>query len=74
MEGITNILKSSRSVSLVIEIWKESEVHVISNFLADFGVEKVGNISGSNYVFEREFSFQGSEMNHYYFDSLGYGL
>ena len=65
LSGITNILKSSRSVSLVIEIWKQSEVRAITNFLADFGVEKVGNLSGSNYVFEREFSFQGSDINHY---------
>jgi FkbM family methyltransferase len=65
LEGITNILKSSRDVGQVIEIWQESEVRVISHILADFGVEKVGNTSGSNFLFEREFSFQESDTNDY---------
>jgi hypothetical protein len=49
----------------VIEIWQEPEVSVINRFLADFVVEKVGNMLGPNLLLEREFSFRESDTNHY---------
>jgi hypothetical protein len=54
IEGLTDIFKSSRNVSLAIEIWKASEVHEITEILKCFDISIRGKVSGTNYIFESE--------------------